>query len=279
MTTESVTVARRQVRRMAPRSGLTTFFRRRGVIFTILDFVVIIAVWHIAVVNLELVNRVFLPAPVDVVAGFGQLAEAGALWSNMGYSASTWTIGFVLGAIVGVLIGLVVGSLTVAYKLVMPIMWAAWATPLIAIQPILGVWFGFGMTPNIVLVFLSTAIPMSLNTVAGVSGVNPSVLRAARVYGATPWQSYLKVRLPWTIPYIMGGFRLAIPTSLIGLLIGEMIGSPEGMGSIIVTSLARFRTNQAFSAILFFIVVSVVLVWVAEAVERKSGKWRQVESK
>lgn len=261
------------------RGGWPGLLRRRGLIFTILDFAVIIAIWHIAVVNLELVNRVFLPAPFDVVLGFGQLAEAGLLWPNMAYSGITWGIGFALGCIAGIAVGLIVGSMHVAYKLVMPLMWAAWATPLVAIQPIIGVWFGFGMTPNIVLVFLSTAIPISLNTVAGVSGVSPSLLRAATVYGASKWTAYLKVRLPWTTPYIVGGIRLAIPTSLIGLLIGEMVSSPSGMGSLIVTSLARFRTNQAFSAIVFFVVVSVLLVWIADSFEKRAGKWREVNAR
>ncbi len=256
-------------------SGWPGLLRRRGLIFGVLDLVIIVAVWHIAVVTLELVNRVFLPAPWDVVLGFGQIAEAGELWSNMGFSSVTWIIGFSLGAVSGIVIGLLIGSLNAAYKLVMPLMWAAWATPLVAIQPIIGVWFGFGMTPNIVLVFISTAIPISLNTVAGVSGVDPTLLPAADVYGANRLQSYLRVRLPWTVPYIIGGIRLAIPTSLIGLLIGEMVGSPSGMGSLIVTSLGNFRTNQAFSAIAFFIIVSVILVWVADLFERRAGSWRE----
>ncbi|MFE6996506.1 ABC transporter permease [Microbacterium sp. NPDC057659] len=277
MTSATLTVATQRAPK--PRRRVPGFLRSRRVWFSIIDFVVVITVWHLAVVTFGVVNKVFLPAPMDVLLGFGQLAQAGLLWSNMGFSAVTWVIGFVLGAVAGIVTGLVVGSTHIAYKLVMPLMWAAWATPLVAIQPIIGVWFGFGMTPNIVLVFLSTAIPISLNTVAGVSGVNPSLLRAASVYGASGLQAYLKVRLPWTFPYIVGGIRLAIPTSLIGLLIGEMVSSPMGMGSLIVTSLARFRTNQAFSAILFFIIVSVVLVSVADLLERKAGAWREVSAR
>jgi len=252
---------------------------RRGLWFTIADFTLIIAIWHIAVVNLELVSRVFLPAPADVIVGYGELAEAGVLWNNMGHSALTWVIGYGLGFVVGVVVGLLVGSLHVAYKLGMPLLWAAWATPLVAIQPIIGVWFGFGIAPNIVLVFLSAAIPIALNTVAGVAGVNPSLMRASRVYGASRWQTYLLVRLPWTVPYIIGGIRLAVPTSLIGLLIGEMVGSPSGMGSLIVVSLARFRTNQAFAAIIFFIIVAVIMVSAADALERRIGKWREVSAR
>ncbi|GAA3935630.1 ABC transporter permease [Microbacterium soli] len=274
--TASLAAVRAGSGRARPR---TSWLRRRGLWLSLVDLVIIVGIWHLVVVTFGLVSRVFLPAPADVVLGFGQLAEAGVLWSNMGFSAVTWLIGFGLGTLAGIVTGLVVGSVHVVYKLAMPVLWAAWATPLVAIQPIIGVWFGFGMTPNVVLVFLSTAIPISLNTVAGVAGVSPSILRAATVYGAGPVQAYLKVRLPWTFPYIVGGIRLAIPTSLIGLLIGEMVSSPMGMGSLIVTSLSRFRTNQAFSAIIFFIVVSVVLVSVADRLERRTGRWREVDAR
>jgi ABC-type nitrate/sulfonate/bicarbonate transport system permease component len=253
--------------------------RRRGLWFTIADFTLIIVIWHVAVVNLELVNRVFLPAPLDVALGYGELAEAGVLWENMGHSGLTWVIGYGLGLIVGVVVGLLVGSLHLAYKLGMPFLWAAWATPLVAIQPIIGVWFGFGIAPNVVLVFLSSAIPIALNTVAGVAGVSPTLMRASRVYGASRLQTYLHVRLPWTVPFIIGGMRLAVPTSLIGLLIGEMIGSPSGMGSLIVVSLARFRTDEAFAAIVFFIVVAVIMVSAADNLERRIGKWREVSAR
>ncbi len=258
----------------APESRPRFRFRRRGLAFGLLDLVLIVVIWHVAVVNLEIVNQVFLPAPMDVARGYQQLNEQGVLWNNMGFSAATWVMGFTTGALVGIVVGLFVGSVGVAYRLVMPLIWAAWATPLVAIQPIIGVWFGFGMRPNMFLVFVSTAIPVALNTVTGVSTVERPLLRAASVYGASQAQVYWKVRLPWTVPYILGGIRLAIPTSLIGLLIGEMVSSPNGMGSLIVSSLGNFRTNQAFSAIVFFIAVSVVLVSAADALEKRVGKWR-----
>ncbi|WP_166352827.1 ABC transporter permease [Phytoactinopolyspora limicola] len=250
------------------------FERWRRPLFAVIDLVVIVLAWEFVVNVAELVQPLFLPPPGEVLSAARELWASGELLANLRLSAQNWFFGYVAGGALGILLGLLVGSIATVHRLSMPLLWAAWATPLIALQPIITAWFGFGAMPIIVLVFISTVVPVALNTATGVSGVDSSLLRAGRVFGAGRTELYRKVRLPWTLPYAIGGLRMAIPTSLIGLLVGEMIGSPTGLGAMIVTSVARFRTDQTIAVVVVFVILSVVLVSLLDAVEQRVGRWR-----
>lgn len=248
---------------------------RRGLI-ALTELVVVLTVWWLVVDGFTLVNPVFYPSPVDVVTAFWDLLTSGRLLTDIGTSAKCWAIGFALGMVFGTLAGLIIGTSAGANRLVMPLLWAAWATPLIALRPMLSVWFGFGQMPIIVLVFISTVIPVALNTVAGCKGVRPSMLNAARVYGATRVQVYRHIRLPWAIPPVLSGARIAVHSSLVALLVAEMVGQPSGVGALIVVSTSRFETADAFVGIILYIIAGVALIRVLDAVERRVARWRAV---
>ena len=135
------------------------------------------------------------------------------------------------------------------------------------------IWFGFGATPIVFLVFLSAVFPILLNTATGIKTVEVSLLRAGRVFGASWWELYRKVRLPWTRPYVFAGMRTAIPTSVIGLLVGELVGSPKGLGAVIMIATSRFKTEQAFAAIVMLVVFSVGMVRLLTLAERLTAPW------
>ncbi|MEV4889815.1 ABC transporter permease [Nonomuraea sp. NPDC055795] len=260
--------------RVRPSGTARRPWKYRTPLIALADLVVFVALWHVAVVELDLVNRVFFPSPGDVAGALATLVSSGELAGHLGTSARSWLIGYSLGAAAGVVTGLVTGSLPWANRLLMPLLWSLWATPLIALQPTLTAWLDYGDGPIVVLVFLSTMIPVALNTATGAAQTSPSLIRAARVFGAGRMAVYLKIRLPWAVPYVIGGLRLAVPTSMIGLLVGEMVGSPSGVGSIIVNATARFRTGEAFAAIAVYVVLSVVLVRLLDLAERRAGGWR-----
>lgn len=268
MTAPAAISRRHQVR---PVPGLLA--RRRSGLIALADLIVFVVAWQALCVS-GAVDRVFFPAPTEVLTALRDMATDGRLGDAVTASAKNWAFGYVLGVAAGVLVGLVAGSVHSVNKLLMPLLWSLWATPLIALQPLLTVWFGYDSGPIIVLVFLSTVIPVALNTVAGATGVSGSLLRAGRVYGGGRLALYLKVRLPWTLPYIVGGARLAVPTSLIGLLIGEMVGAPSGVGSIVTVATSKFQTPDAFAAILLYVVASVIAVRLLDLAERRLGRWR-----
>ena len=242
-------------------------FRQPAII--VLELLGLLAFWHLAVVTFEWVNPLFYPPPGKVLGALGDLWEEGVLAKNIRFSVTVWGKGYLIGAVSGVAFGVLMGTSNATYRLGAPIVWSLWATPLIALRPMTAVWFGFGDRPIIFLVFLGTFFPIALNTAAGAREVDGSLIRSARVFGANRWEEFRKIRLPWTRPYIFAGMRLAIPTSIIALLIGELLGSSKGLGAMITLNTSRFRTDRTFAVILVLVLLSVTLVQIVEALDRR----------
>jgi NitT/TauT family transport system permease protein len=237
------------------------------------EWLAVLLFWQLSVSTLGLVNQAFLPAPLTILRAAVTMLSGSTWWEHAAYSAVNWVTGYGLATIAGVVTGLVIGTLPRAYRLVVPLAWSLYATPLVAIRPMTVVWFGFGAAPIIFLIFISALVPVMLNSAAGIRTVDPSLVRAARVFGASQFRVYLKIILPSTVPYIAAGMRLAIPASLIGMLVGELVGSPKGIGAVISLASSTFRTDQALAAVVLLVIVSVTLVRGAERLQRRLAPW------
>lgn len=224
--------------------------------------------------TLQLVNPAFLPPPSRWAEALVRLATQRDLLGHIVFSVSNFLTGYSLAAITGVILGLAIGGSRPLLMLVAPIVWALYAMPLIAIRPMTTIWFGFGSAPIIFLVFLSALLPVILNTMAGVRTVDPSLIRAASVFGANGIQTYVKVVLPATVPFILVGLRLAVVTGWIILLASELVGAPRGFGSILAVATSRFRVDEAFAVIFMIVVVSITSVRLVGLLERRVSSWR-----
>ncbi len=238
------------------------------------EVVLILVVWQVATDVLELVSRIFLPSPTAIVGGLGKLIASGDLMHHGLYSAQNFAIGFTLAAGTGVALGIVIGSSYPIGRLVGPLAWAIYATPYIAIRPMTTVWFGFGAEPIIFMVFIGALLPILLNTMGGVGTVDKTLVRAAQVFGASRIDIYWRIVLPAIVPFIVTGLRFGVISGFIGLLIGEMVGSPRGLGAVLTITTSRFRTDEAFAAIIVLVSTSVVTVQALSFIERRFLAWR-----
>jgi ABC-type nitrate/sulfonate/bicarbonate transport system permease component len=189
-------------------------------------------------------------------------------------SFQNFLIGYLLAALVGVVLGLLIGSWRPGIRLIAPLVWALYAMPLVAIRPMTTIWFGFGDAPIIFLVFLSALLPIILNTMAGVNTVDPSLKRAAAVFGADRLATYRKVILPATVPFVLTGLRLAVVTGWIILLVSEIHGGARGFGALMSVAQSRFRVDQAFAILVVIVVSSVLSVRLLGLLEGRVSSWR-----
>lgn len=261
----------------APRVGAMDRLRDQWgrLIVIAVEAVLFLGLWEWATGAGRLVNPVFLPPPSRVFGTLVEMFTTGTIWPELGFSATTWSIGYGLAAVVGIGLGLLMGAFEPVGRLLGPLAWSLYATPHISIRPMLVIWFGFGAAPIIALVFVSAIFPILLTTAAGVRTVDPVLVRAGEVFGGGWADIQRKIVLPATLPFVVTGLRLAIPTSLIGMLVGEILGSGQGLGAILALGTATFRVDQAIAAIVILVAASLTLLRVFGEVERRLAPWRQ----
>lgn len=238
-----------------------------------IEVVILLVLWQLVVGVFGWISPVFLPPPLAIAQGFGEIVANGSLAANAGVSVQAWLTGFALAVVVGIPVGLLMGASLPVDRVIGPIAWTIYATPSIAYQPLAKAWFGFGIGPVIFLVTISAIFPILLNVAAGMRTTNPSIIRAARVYGAGRMRLYRSVYLPSTVPFLFAGLRQAVVLATIGMVVAELAGSSSGMGALIIRASNTYQTDQAFAAIAVVVLWSVGMTQVVSAIERWVAPW------
>ncbi len=145
--------------------------------------------------------------------------------------------------------------------------------PKVALAPLLTLWVGFGALPKILVVFLVCFFPIIVATTSGLSNVRPVFLELAQSLSATPLQTFIKVRFPSAMPSIFVGMKIAITLAVIGAVIGEFVGAQNGLGYLILISSTQSRTALAFAALVILTIMSIVLYYTVDFVEKKVAPW------
>jgi ABC-type nitrate/sulfonate/bicarbonate transport system permease component len=238
-----------------------------------LAVVVVLALWQL-VAALRIKPAIVLPGPFDVAKAFGQLFSTDAIWADLGTSGKELVYGLVLATVVGLPLGLLVGWYTRLSYLLSPLITFLYATPRIALTPLLIIWLGIGDSSKIAIVFLMAVFPILINTASGVQNLDPAVLRVASCFGAGHLQIFRTIALPGSVPFIVSGLRLAVGQALIGVFVAELSGATHGVGMLMNTAGQQFQTSVVFAGLFIFAVTGVVLTGLLRRVERHYAAWR-----
>ena len=239
----------------------------------------------LALVAWELIGRYALTSKLmfvpfsAVVEEFINLLSTGELQRHILVSFTALAIGFGLSALVGIALGSVIAINKAVGEHLDPLLNALYATPLVALSPILILGFGIGPASKVAIVFLLTVFPILINTTAGIKSTDESLIEAARSFGASRFEIFRLVLLPSALPFIVAGLRLGIGKGLVGVFIGELFGSREGLGYLISVSSQSFDVPGMFVGVLVLAASGVACVAVLEAVEKKIAPWRQFDLK
>ncbi|HUZ02218.1 MAG TPA: ABC transporter permease [Thermomicrobiaceae bacterium] len=233
--------------------------------------VVAVALWEL-IVRLTDTPAWFLPAPSAIL---GALVHN---WQLIGghtlVTLEEVLVGFVLSFAFGVGVAIAIAYSPIVERAIYPIVIASQAIPIIALAPILLIWFGYGLTPKIIVVVLICFFPIAVNTVDGLRAADPELVDLLRSMGAGRWKSFRTVRLPAALPYLFSGTRIAAAVSVIGALIGEWVGSSAGLGYFMIRSASQFNTARVFAAVLVSAVLGVVLFVAVALLERWLLPWQ-----
>jgi NitT/TauT family transport system permease protein len=218
-------------------------------------------------------DRLFLSDPISVAKAFWRITLDGTLWFHLRYTMAETALGYVFGASLGLAGAMIVALMPGGEPIMRPMILLAFATPKIAIAPLMILWFGIGILPKIVLAATFVFFIVFLNTVAGLGTVSPGLVTIVRVMGARPVTIFRKVVLPAATPFIMAALRITIPAALIGAIVGEFISSNRGVGYLINAASSRYRTAEVFAGILGLLIVVVILNMIVSALERMWLRW------
>jgi len=232
-----------------------------------------IAIWQ-ALWAAGKISPLFLSGPSAIVKQFRYGLTQGMLLDDMRYSGTNFIIGFALALAGGVVFGIVIGWYRRIRLLSDPFLNALYATPRIAMVPMIIIWFGVGIWSKIFIVFISAFFPILVNTVGGVRNMDRDLLRAARAFCASDWQIFTTLALPGAVPFILTGVRQGVALGLIGVVVGEMFGGSRGIGFMVAYGGQTFATDTLFVGVLIVAFAGILLTWIAERLERHFSRWR-----
>lgn len=221
-----------------------------------------------------LVPLVFISSPTRVAKAAVELAESGGLWNDLRVSGIEFFVGYALSVAVGIPLGIATGWYRRLFYLLDPYISALYATPRVALLPLIIIWVGIGIWSKIVVVFLGAVFPILMNTLAAVRTTDERLLRAARSFGADDLQVFRTIVLPSSVPFILTGLRLGVGRALVGVVVGELYAATAGVGFLITVAGASFQTDKVFVGILIIAAAGMLFMEVLTRLERRFEKWR-----
>jgi ABC-type nitrate/sulfonate/bicarbonate transport system permease component len=234
---------------------------------------VFLAFWELAV-DLGWANPLFTSSPSRILhAGIALFAD-GSIFTDIEVSSYEFIVGFGLAIAVGVPLGVLMGWYSRINAVLDPFVSALYATPRIALLPLVMIWFGIGVASKVAIVFLGAAFPILVNTITGVRTINADFVKVAHSFGANDRQMFLTVALPSSVPLLLTGLRLGLAHGLVGIVVGEMYGSTHGLGFLIATAGARFQTDEVMFGIILIASAGIVLTLLLRVIEQRFERWR-----
>jgi NitT/TauT family transport system permease protein len=229
--------------------------------------------WEIAP-RVGIVDRTFLPPLSEILVDGGRLIANGQLLNHVEASVARALAGLFVAIAVGIPLGLAIGWYGRLAELVTPLLELFRNTAALALLPVFILLLGIGEASKAALVVYSCLWPILLNTISGVHGVDPLLIKAARGMGLSPVRLFWKVILPAAVPTIFVGIRLAGAYSLVVLVAAEMIGAKSGLGYLIIYSQYNFQIQDMYVGILTITVIGLAFNRGLMAVERHFSSWK-----
>jgi NitT/TauT family transport system permease protein len=256
-----------------PPPPLSPWRRNQHALIGTASVLAFLALWE-AVVQFGLVNPLFTSSPSRIAAAGYELFVGGTIYGDLEASGLEFFAGYGLAILIGVPLGVLMGWYSRVDAVLDPFVSALYATPRIALLPLVLIWFGIGLMSKVAIVFLGAVFPILVNTITGVRTVDADFVKVARSFGSSDRQLFLKVALPSSVPLLLAGLRLGLGHGLIGIVVGEMFGATQGIGYLISVAGARFQTDKVMVGIIIIAASGLAMTQILRAIERRFERWR-----
>ncbi len=247
-----------------------TAIRPREVGTAVVAIVLTVALWE-AAVRLLGVPDFLVPAPSAVWQEFASRPDL--------YATHTWVtfyetlIGFLLAIVLGILAAIAIVYSRALQSVVYPVILVLQIVPKVAIAPLLLIWVGYGLQSKALIALLVAFFPIVISAATGMRAADPELLDLVKVLNGSRWQEFVKIRFPYSLPFIFSGLKVAITLAVIGAIIGEFVGGNEGLGYLIVIANAQLRTAMSFSSFILLSLLGLGLFVAVVVLERLVVPW------
>jgi NitT/TauT family transport system permease protein len=217
------------------------------------------------------IREFILPAPSAI------WEATAAVWPTvLGHTWATFLTamgGFVASVVISLPLAMLIAASPTISAAVYPLLVVTQSIPKVALAPILIIALGANEVPRIIVTFLVAFFPLVVGTVAGLLATPPELVELGRACRAGKLQELLRIRLPFAVPFVFGGLKVAAALAVVGAVVAEFVGADAGLGYLIQTSMSFFRPSLAYGAVVILALMGIVMFWAVELVERVFFPW------
>jgi NitT/TauT family transport system permease protein len=251
-------------------SGTRDGFATQDWVKTALSFIALLVLWELATRLLKVPEYV-LPAPSAIVVEFPD--QAGRMLTHSLFTGQVMVVGYIVAILVSIPLALLIAYSRVVETTVYPLVVVFQIVPKIAIAPLFIIWFGFGFSPKMMVVFLLCFFPMLISAIAGFKMVDPEIMELTRTTGARGWTLFVKIRLPQALPSIFTGLKVGAALAATAAVVAEFIGSNRGLGYLILEYNGNIDTARVLAAVILLSIIGMALYYAVEFAERIAIPW------
>lgn len=230
----------------------------------------LVLIWQVCVVAFE-IPVYLLPSPARIWTD--SIANAGTLGLHTLATLKTVLLGFFVSVAVSLPLAVLITSSKAVANAVYPILVLTQSIPKVALAPILVILLGTNELPRIVVTFLVAFFPLVIAVATGLISVPRDLVELGRSYRGSEWQLLRRIRLPYAVPMIFSGLKVAVTLSVVGAVVAEFVNADAGLGYFIITSTAFFETPLAFAALIILSLMGIVLFQAVVVIERIAFPW------
>lgn len=239
--------------------------------------ILFVSLWHGYVV-LSGISPFILPKPSAVWDVWMEMLNSRTMWNNAFVTVYSTIAGFSFGLAIGVTLGLIIGRIRWLEATLNPFIIATQVVPKVALIPLFVVWFGFGMTPKVIVAAVLSFFPILTNTVLGVKSVEAGHRDVMMSLNASKLQTFLQLDLRNALPYIITGMEVGIVLAIIGTIVGEYLGGSSGLGFMLVSEMNSYQTDGLFAVIINMTIIGFIFYFATGLLRRFLIPWHQSAS-
>ena len=256
-----------------PENPLRQKINQQRWILPLLSLLLFLGIWQLLYTLLNLPTFI-LPSPAMVWSKFLEILKNGMWWHNTSYTLLELALGLFFGSVTASILGYILSKTPVLEKLFSPFLVGSQSVPVVAIAPLIIIWFGPGLLSKVLICSLTVFFPVLVNVLVGMRQVSQDLRELMDSFKANKWQILRHLEIPASLPVLLGGLRVGATLSVIGAIVGELVGSDRGLGYLINLGRGQYDTALVFVAVFSLIFLAASLYSIVLFLERRALKWQ-----